>query len=135
MLQKNTNNLIKEIAKFIAIGGICFIIEWTVYYLTLQYSQSLIWSKLFGVIIGTAAAYILNSLFTFKTFMSWQRIMRYTVLYTCTITINVVMNKYTVLTIEQFIPRFYALFSSFVFYTLVSSVLNFIGIKLFVLKK
>lgn len=123
-----------ETITFILIGIVCFCIEWCVYYSVFNFISDLIISKLVGIIVGTISAFILNTFITFKSKITKKNIFRYTLTYLITISINVIGNKYFVLFLYLYLDKLPSLFISFILFTGISSVMNFIAMKYWVYK-
>lgn len=118
----------KELKRFIVAGFSAVATDLISYYLLLNI---LTHSPAKGIsfILGTIVAYFINKYWTFeKTQRCYKEIGRFATLYATTLTVNVVVNKISLVLFPTWV------FFAFLAATGVSTVLNFIGQKWWVFK-
>lgn len=124
----------RELAIFVIVGFITVIVDFSVYRTVYYFSSiSIEAAKTAGFVIGTIFAYFANRLGTFKHIdYSRGTALRFTLLYTSTLTVNAMINT---ITLNAFANKFAAIEMSFLVATAFSSVVNFIGMKYFVFRR
>ena len=123
----------RQLSAFLIVGSLTALIDFLSY-------RSIVWTELLGVdtakgvgfILGTGFAYFANRAWTFGFNKHLAgSLWRFVALYTITLTANVVLNM-LVLEILATTPG--AVELAFLFATVVSATLNFIGMRSFVFK-
>lgn len=122
------NKIRKELKRFLVAGFSAVGTDLSVYYLLLNFlDQSL--AKAVSFISGTFVAYILNKYWTFEQKnKSYSEMIRFALLYTITLGVNVAVNRLSLLTFPDLI------FPAFLAATGTSTILNFIGQKWWVFR-
>lgn len=119
--------LTKEISKFSVAGFSAVFTDFSTYFIFINFFNNDI-SKSFSFIMGTVVAFTLNKFWTFQKFnKSTYEILKFIILYSTTLIVNVFVNKTTL----DFTG---ILLLAFVVATASSAVLNFIGQKFWVFK-
>ena len=123
MSNKNKKELIRFlIAGFSAVG--VDLISYNVLLNFIDYNIA----KGFSFFLGTAIAFFINKYWTFeKDEKSYREILKFALLYSATLTINIITNHY-VLIASDFV------FLAFLIATGISAVINFLGQKFWVFK-
>lgn len=118
----------KQIKRFLVSGASAVAMDTVLYFILVNfYMLSL--SKGISFLCGTLTAYLLNKFWTFqKPVHSKNEIIKFTVLYTSTLGVNVSINALFLVYISSFKPI------AFVVATGVSTILNFTGQKWWVFK-
>ena len=123
----------RETSIFLVVGVITVLLDFLIY-------SSLLWTELLaygpakavGFISGTVFSYFANRLWTFGyTKQGWDSIWRFGLLYALTLFVNVMANS-AVLTLLVGVPDDIKI--AFVFATILSAALNFLGMKFFVFR-
>lgn len=119
----------KELLRFLVGGGSAVVVDFTLYRVLMVVGLDRTSSKAFSFICGSIVGFIINKLWTFESFsFSKKEIFRYIVLYTCTATINTIVNKSVLMIVPVELAGFLCA-------TGVSTILNFLGQKYFVFQK
>lgn len=117
----------KELFFFLLAGFSAVGIDLFLYYILLNYFNSNL-AKGFSFLSGAIFSFVINKYFTFdKHKKSIKEIIQFSLLYSFTFNINVFTNKWVLENTNM-------IFISFVCATVVSTVLNFLGQKLWVFK-
>ncbi|MEW9501056.1 GtrA family protein [Jeotgalibacillus marinus] len=118
-----------QIKRFMIAGFSAVTMDTLVYFLLVQlYSPSL--SKVLSFLCGTLVAYLLNKFWTFKkNSHSLSEVLKFIILYTSTLVVNVSVNALCLIYISSAKPI------AFVIATGASTILNFTGQKWWVFKK
>jgi len=117
----------KELKRFLVAGLSAVGTDLGIYYLLLNFLDSYI-AKGISFLSGTIVAFIINKYWTFeKKEKSYIEIIRFAILYSITLGVNVLTNKLV-------LDNSGIVILSFVIATGVSTVLNFIGQKFWVFK-
>lgn len=123
----------KELTAFIVVGILTVLIDLAVYRGFVLFDLLQInGAKAMGFVAGMIFSYFSHKAWTFshkhhKSGAAW----RYVLLYASTLGVNVVVNAYALLIVNEFE---YAVLLAFLLATGFSTVLNFIGMKYFVFK-
>lgn len=118
----------KEIKRFLVAGFSAVGTDLMVYYLLFNFLNKS-FAKAISFICGTFVAYLLNKIWTFEQKRkSYSEMLRFAILYTITLGVNISVNKISLLILPDFI------FPAFLSATFTSTVLNFIGQKWWVFK-
>ena len=119
--------LTKEISRCSVAGFSAVFTDFSTYFLFINFFNNDI-SKSFSFIVGTIVAFTLNKFWTFQKFnKSTNEILKFIILYSISLTVNVFVNK----TILDFTGL---LILAFIIATASSAILNFIGQKFWVFK-
>ncbi len=146
--RQDLRNLYIELTKFTLIGFACVGIDLVMYYFTSQFTLSWV-AKTLGFLSGTVANYNLNKYWTWKQKdKSQKRLARYLALYGTSMLVNVLANEWFlgVIPNHEFMVQFrdsggniipllafkFDKIMAFILATGVSTVLNFVGQKLWV---
>lgn len=122
------SKLKKEIKRFLVAGFSAVGTDLTFYYILLNFFSHDI-SKGTSFLIGTLVAYIINKYWTFeKHEKSYIEMVKFGILYSLTLGANVLTNKLSLSIFPDMV------FLAFLVATSVSTVLNFLGQKLWVFK-
>jgi putative flippase GtrA len=117
----------KELKKFLVAGVSAVGTDLVTYYILLGFLIPGI-SKAISFLAGTIVAYFINKYWTFgKHEKSFKEVIKFGVLYCCTLGMNVLVNKIV-------LDNTTIVFLAFLIATGVSTVLNFIGQKFWVFK-
>jgi putative flippase GtrA len=117
----------KELKRFLVAGFGAVSTDLATYYILLNFLNTDI-AKGISFLLGTIVAFVINKYWTFeKTEKSYQQIVQFSVLYTLTLGVNVVINKFI-------LDIFGTTLLAFLIATGVSTVLNFIGQKWWVFR-
>lgn len=132
----------KQVLRFILIGSLTVLIDYLFYRLIISVNVAYSYAKATSFIVGATFAYFANKRFTFelKTF-SYSQIVKFAMLYISTLSVNIFINKITILLGTHIIQKFYLenLISdkmivnlAFLSATGSSTILNFLGQKFWV---
>jgi putative flippase GtrA len=117
----------KELKRFLVAGISAVGTDLSTYYLLLNFLDTNI-SKAISFLLGTIVAFIINKYWTFeKCEKSYKEIVKFGILYSFTLSANVMTNKII-------LDMFSITLVAFLIATGVSTVLNFIGQKWWVFK-
>lgn len=117
----------KELKRFLVAGLSAVGTDLGIYYLLLNFLESYI-AKGISFLAGTIVAFIINKYWTFeKKEKSYIEMIRFSILYSLTLGVNVLTNKLV-------LDNSGIVILSFIIATGVSTVLNFIGQKFWVFK-
>ena len=120
----------KEIRYFVIIGILTVLIDYLVYFLSKKLIVNISQAKAFGFISGTVFAFVANRNITFKNYDNiWGHLYKFLILYSVTLFINIAINNYLLNWLTDFQ---YKVQQSFLIATLISAIINFIGMKYFV---
>lgn len=123
----------KQICQYISIGISAVILDAIIYTLCLKLLFfSLTLAKLTGVISSVVYGYILNSKWTFSCKTSLRNIVSYCVVYSLSIALNVITNRFLV---EALPDRLFPLVTAFCIATALSVCINFLGMKFWVFRQ
>ena len=123
----------RQLAIFLVVGSLTVLIDFATYRgLVLVDLLNVNWSKGMGFVMGTVFAYFANRFWTFShkqhlAGSAW----RFAVVYTATLTVNVVVNGLALNILEELSM---AVQFAFLMATGLSATLNFLGMKYFVFK-
>lgn len=119
---------IRELLKFCVGGGSAVIVDFLMYMFLKQYIVVSA-AKIISFIMGAAVGFVINKLWTFESrSFSTSEIMRYILLYACSATANMLVNKGILLISSVTVLAFLGA-------TTVSTIINFLGQKFFVFRK
>lgn len=119
---------IRELLKFCVGGGSAVIVDFLMYMFLKQYTVVSA-AKAISFIMGAAVGFVINKLWTFESrSFSTSEIMRYILLYACSATANMLVNKGILLISSVTVLAFLGA-------TTVSTTINFLGQKFFVFRK
>lgn len=123
------SSLYKQISRFSVAGLSAVAIDFLSYYLLINYLSYDI-SKTLSFVIGAVVAYVINKFWTFeKNNLSFKELVKFALLYTFSLFVNVYMNKlFLDITNNTIIIAFFVATGS-------SALINFIGQKWWVFKK
>lgn len=117
----------KELKRFLVAGLSAVGTDLGIYYLLLNFLESYI-AKGISFLAGTIVAFVINKYWTFeKKEKSYIEMIRFSILYSLTLGVNVLTNKLV-------LDNSGIVILSFIIATGVSTVLNFIGQKFWVFK-
>ena len=120
----------KELKYFLILGILTVLIDSLVYSLSRKIIINNTQAKAFGFISGTVFAFLANRNITFRNHDNiWGHIYKFLILYSGTLFINVIINNYL---LNWFTDFQYKVQQSFLIATLISAIINFIGMKYFV---
>ena len=123
----------KEISHFLIIGILTVLIDYVVYTLSRKLMLNTTRSKAFGFLSGTVFSFFANRNITFKKQYNVLRdLYKFLFLYVGTLLINVAINNYLMYCFFDF---HYKVQLSFLFATVTSAFVNFMGLKYFVFTK
>ncbi|NDC38587.1 MAG: GtrA family protein [Proteobacteria bacterium] len=120
-----------QVARFLAVGGSCMIVDLCTYRSFLFASGIVSLSKGAGFILGTTVAFFANRAFTFQqgTTTHQNQVWRFLAVYAATLVVNVGINSGMLYLLGL---HEVAINISFILSTICSSALNFLGMKRFV---
>ena len=123
------SSLYKQISRFSVAGLSAVAVDLLSYYLLINYLSYDI-SKTLSFVIGAVVAYVINKFWTFeKNNLSFKELVKFALLYTFSLIVNVYMNKlFLDITNNTIIIAFFVATGS-------SALINFIGQKWWVFKK
>tara|TARA_B110001454_G_scaffold196443_1_gene199324 strand:+ start:25 stop:420 length:396 start_codon:yes stop_codon:yes gene_type:complete len=123
------SSLYKQISRFSVAGLSAVAVDLLSYYLLINYLSYDI-SKTLSFVIGAVVAYVINKFWTFEqNNLSFKELVKFALLYTFSLIINVYMNKlFLDITNNTIIIAFFVATGS-------SALINFIGQKWWVFKK
>lgn len=129
----------KQIFRFI-ISGICAVVTDMLFYYILSAFIELSLAKGISFLIGTITAYLLNKYFTFeKKEKSYNEIIKFIILYTTSLTANIIVNRICFIILPFLFKHIYFLDNNkmiklfaFFFATGTSTIINFLGQKFWV---
>tara|TARA_B100001250_G_scaffold409091_1_gene432731 strand:- start:14080 stop:14475 length:396 start_codon:yes stop_codon:yes gene_type:complete len=123
------SSLYKQISRFSVAGLSAVAVDFLSYYLLINYLSYDI-SKTLSFVIGAVVAYVINKFWTFeKNNLSFKELVKFALLYTFSLIVNVYMNKlFLDITNNTIIIAFFVATGS-------SALINFIGQKWWVFKK
>lgn len=121
------SRLKKELKRFLIAGFSAVGTDLVTYYFLLNFlSHDL--AKAISFLLGTIVAFVINKYWTFeKHDKSYKEVVQFTILYTLTLGVNVVTNKFVLVQMDSIL-------FAFLVATGVSTVLNFLGQKFWVFK-
>jgi putative flippase GtrA len=123
----------KQIRHFLIIGILTVLIDYAVYTLSRKLMMNTTQSKAFGFVSGTVFSFFANRNITFRNQDNvWRDLYKFLFLYIVTLLINISINNYLM---YFFLGFQYKIQLSFLFATLTSAFVNFMGMKYFVFKK
>ena len=123
----------REIVIFLIVGTLTVLIDFMTYRL-------LLWPGVFGIDFSKGIAFIAGTVFAYFANRSWTfgfkgrsvgTAMRFILLYSLTLGVNVSVNALMLKVMEEVIGAFY---HAFLIATGVSAILNFVGMKFFVFR-
>ena len=121
------SKLEKELRRFILAGLSAVATDLSFYYIMLNFLDHDV-AKAISFLLGTVVAFCINKYWTFeKHVKSYRELLQFGILYTVTLGLNVMTNRY-ILDITEIILL------AFLLATGVSTVCNFLGQKLWVFK-
>tara|TARA_B100000965_G_scaffold402033_1_gene427131 strand:+ start:1561 stop:1956 length:396 start_codon:yes stop_codon:yes gene_type:complete len=123
------SSLYKQISRFSVAGLSAVTVDLLSYYILINYLSYDI-SKTLSFVIGAVVAYVINKFWTFeKNNLSFKELVKFALLYTFSLIVNVYMNKlFLNITNNTIIIAFFVATGS-------SALINFIGQKWWVFKK
>lgn len=127
-VKKDKKDVKKQLYRFFIAGVSAVITDFIIYYMLINHMDHS-YSKVISFFSGTIVSYLINKFWTFEEKnRSAKELLKFLVLYTLTLCINVAVNKI----ILEFTN---VVILGFLFATGTSTVLNFIGQKWWVFKK
>ena len=121
------SKLKKELKRFLIAGFSAVGTDLVTYYILLNFLSHDI-AKAISFLFGTIVAFVINKYWTFeKHDKSYKEVVQFTILYTLTLGVNVVTNKFVLVQMDSIL-------FAFLVATGVSTVLNFLGQKFWVFK-
>jgi putative flippase GtrA len=121
------SKIMKVLKRFLVAGFSAVGTDLVMYYILLNFLNT-VTSKAISFLLGTIVAFIINKYWTFeKHEKSVKEIVKFGILYSCTLGVNVLTNKIV-------IDNTSIVFLAFLVATGVSTVLNFLGQKFWVFK-
>ena len=124
-------SLLTQLVRFIAIGGICAVIDFGTYSLLLGVAGWPVWlSKSISFILGTTASYFINRKFTFdgaNTGNTRAKAVGFAIIYTTTFFVNVGTNQLLVLLLDAHQPWHFT--AIWVIAQGLGTVINFVMLK------
>ena len=123
------NKLKKELRRFLIAGLSAVGPEFITYYIMLNFLHlDIDIAKTLSFILGTVVAFVVNKYWTFERYeKSYKQIFQFTILYSTTLFVNVMVNRLALDFAELF-------FLAFLIATGASTILNFVGQKWWVFK-
>ena len=123
------NKLKKELRRFLIAGLSAVGTDFITYYIMLNFLHLYIdIAKTLSFILGTVVAFVVNKYWTFERYeKSYKQIFQFTILYSTTLFVNVMVNRLALDFAELF-------FLAFLIATGASTILNFVGQKWWVFK-
>ena len=119
----------KEMLRFLVSGGLAVLTDLLSYYLLVE-TLSTDSAKAISFVLGSIVAFFMNKLWTFESNnQTSTAILQFSVLYTVTFFANVAVNHMVL----HFV--FNVTLIAFIFATVTSTVLNFVGMKFWVFRK
>lgn len=129
-------SIYKNFTKFFLVGCIAFGTDISVYFILLEQGFSSFLSKGVSFICGLIIGYFLNSYFTFnKAKVSVLKFLKYLTLYLFSLLINMLSNEYALIKIAQTNFNEYGFIIAVIFATLLSLIINFLGLRYYVFRK
>lgn len=126
------SKLIKEIKRFLVAGFTAVGTDLACYYLLLNFLTHSP-AKAISFLCGTIVAYLINKFWTFEQYnKSYSEIVKFAILYSSTLAVNVLSNKVVLVSCPNFEQR---TILAFLIATGISTILNFIGQKFWVFRK
>ena len=125
-------NFSKQLKYFLIIGLLAFFIDYIIYRLLFFLISNINISKFFGFLFGTLFSFKCNTLLTFKSKKyNLSHFLKFIYLYVSSMIINIIVNHqlFKLFSISTFNIQI-----SFVFATLITASINFLGMKYFVFK-
>ena len=120
----------KQIRRFLVIGGLSVLTDWTVYALLTPLGLSKYPAKGIGYVSGMIVGFIGNKLWTFESARrSASEPFTYLVLYAITLGVNMVVNGVLLDVLAWWLPETWAWRLALFVATGVTTVLNFVGMK------
>jgi putative flippase GtrA len=120
----------KQIRRFLVIGGLSVLTDWTVYALLTPLGLSKYPAKGIGYVSGMIVGFIGNKLWTFESARrSAAEPFTYLVLYATTLGVNMVVNGVLLDVLAWWLPHAWAWRIALFVATGVTTVLNFVGMK------
>jgi putative flippase GtrA len=128
------NNLKKQIISFFSIGIFSFSIDAGVYFVLISYiGTGLIFSKTISFMLGTLNSYIFNRTLTFQSNIRHDLgASKHYLVYGFSLLCNVSINFYIVNQLADYNNSYQV---AFITATVLSVIINFLGLKFFVFKK
>ncbi len=122
----------KEFVIFLVVGSLTVLVDFLMYHLFLWVVFGYSVAKAIGFVSGTVFAYFANRSWTFGHIQrSRGSAFRFGLLYSLTLGTNVLSNYISLIIFDK---SKWAVHTAFLFATLVSATLNFIGMKFFVFR-
>ena len=123
------NKLKKELRRFLIAGLSAVGTDFITYYIMLNFLHlDIDIAKTLSFILGTVVAFVVNKYWTFERYeKSYKQIFQFTILYSTTLFVNVMVNRLALDFAELF-------FLAFLIATGASTILNFVGQKWWVFK-
>jgi putative flippase GtrA len=120
----------KQVRRFIVIGVLSVLIDFTVYMLLTRLELSWDVSKGVSYVAGMVFGFIGNKLWTFESARrSPAEPVTYLMLYTTTLGVNVLVNRIVLLVLAGWLPSGWVKGLAFLVATGVTTILNFVGMK------
>ncbi len=118
---------IRQILRFLVVGGTAFFVDYFIYLLTAMFFD-ILFAKAISFIIATVYTYLLNKLWTFnsKEFQKYE-IVKLIIQYTFSMSVNTLVNKIVFIIFEIKIIGVIAA-------TSVCLIINYLGLKYFVFR-
>jgi putative flippase GtrA len=117
----------KEIMRFVIAGFAAVSTDLVTYYIMLNFFKFDI-AKMLSFFLGSIVAFMINKYWTFEKYKkSYKQIILFAILYITTLSVNVIINHFTLYFLE-------IVFLAFLIATGASTILNFLGQKFLVFK-
>lgn len=118
----------KEVGRFLIVGISSVAVDFLSYLLLKQYLDINL-AKGFSFLLGSVNAYVLNNYWTFKSAsVNVLNIVKFSTLYSVSFILNVFSNFMIVITFGE-------VYIAFLFATVISTIINYLGQKFWVFKK
>ncbi len=119
----------RELLRFLVAGTSSVFVDCISYWMLVHLGLNVSASKFLSFITGSLVGFVVNKLWTFESKGKLTlEVLRYILLYTTTIMLNVISNKIVL----EFTGLWWF---AFLFATGVSTIVNFLGLKFFVFRK
>ncbi len=120
----------KQVRRFLVIGGLSVLTDWTVYWLLMRLGVTKYPAKGVGYVSGMIVGFVGNKLWTFESARrSPAEPFTYVILYTTTLGVNMVVNGVLLDLLVLWLSYTWAWRAALFVATAVTTVLNFVGMK------
>lgn len=122
----------KQLFKFLLIGSITVLIDFTTYRGMVVFNPNVSFAKSLGFALGTGFSFFANRNITFKVINDFcSHLIKFALLYLISMLINVLING---ISLDFFSKSDIKVQISFILATLISATINFIGMKYLVFR-